>query len=197
MRWASQAINAFRLMGSRRHKRNIKKSHALIKLFSSFDHDGAALAYLRKIDPYVFEDLALSILEMRGVFVLRSKSYSGDGGLDGQFYWPGRGWHAVQCKRYGKAITPAHAKAFAALCARSFRGGLFVHTGRTGDSSQEALADPSLCILSGSDLARCARDKSADPLALALARKSRAARRSSSLSGSAPERAPQRKATDK
>lgn len=140
---------------------------------SSFEHDAQALAYLRKIDPLLFEELTLSLLELRGIFVLRSKRYSGDGGLDGRFYWPGRGWHAVQCKRYGKSITPAHARSFAELCHRRFKGGLFVHTGRTGDSSQEALADPSLFILSGSNLANCARNAKADPLALVQARKGR------------------------
>ena len=40
------------------------------------------LAYLRKIDPYVFEELALCILERQGIAVVRNASYSGDGGLE-------------------------------------------------------------------------------------------------------------------
>ena len=173
LRWTSQALNAWRLRGSPSHRRNVKKSRTLLAKLSSLEHDGQALAYLRKIDPLLFEELTLSLLERRGILVLRSARYSGDGGLDGQFYWPGRGWHAIQCKRYGKAITPSHARDFAQLCARRFKGGVFVHTGRTGDSSQEALADSSLFILSGSDLAGCARSASADPLALISKRKRR------------------------
>jgi restriction system protein len=160
-------------MGSFKHKHNVKKSRRVLDKLSTFEHDAQALAYLRKIDPLLFEELTLSLLEQRGILVLRSKRYSGDGGLDGQFYWPGRGWSAIQCKRYGKAITPAHARAFAELCQKRFKGGMFVHTGRTGDSSQEALADPALFILSGSDLANCARNPKADPLALVTARKRR------------------------
>lgn len=177
--WFSRILNAIRLMGAFKHKYNVKKSRRVLAKLSTFDHDASALVYLRKIDPLLFEELTLSLLEQRGILVLRSKRYSGDGGLDGQFYWPGLGWHAVQCKRYGKAITPAHARSFAELCARRFKGGLFVHTGRTGDSSQEALAGDGLGILSGSDLARCARDPKAHPLALVEARKARAQARAS------------------
>lgn len=174
VRWLSQAVNAFRLRGDRSHKKNIDKSRAILAKLATFEHDGQALVYLRKISPYTFEELILTILESRGVFVLRSASYSNDGGIDGRFLWPGKGWHAIQCKRYGQAITPSHARDFARVCAARFKGGLFAHTGRTGDSSQEALAPPGLALLSGSDLARCARDKRADPLALADARKLRA-----------------------
>lgn len=167
-------INTVRLKGSYKHQHNIKSSRRLLKKLSTFEHDAAALAYLRKINPLIFEELTLSLLEQRGILVLRSKRYSGDGGLDGQFYWPSKGWFAIQCKRYGRAITPAHARAFADLCQKRFKGGIFIHTGRTGDSSQEALADPSLFILSGSDLARCAREAKHDFFALVLARKARA-----------------------
>lgn len=173
----SKLINAVRLWGHGQHKRNISKSKSVLRRLSQFEHDGQALVYLRKINPYVFEELLLSLLEDRGIVVLRSARYSNDGGIDGRFFWPGRGWHAVQCKRYGKSITPSHARDFAAICSAKFAGGLFVHTGRTGDQSQEALTPPGLCILSGSDLARCARDKKADPLALSLARKTRQATR--------------------
>lgn len=168
------AINAIRLVGAFKHQHNVKKSRRLLTKLSTFEHDAQALAYLRKIDPLLFEELTLTLLELRGIFVLRSKRYSGDGGLDGRCYWPGRGWHAIQCKRFGKTITPAHARSFAALCKSRFNGGIFVHTGRTGDSSQEALMGDGLGILSGSDLARCSRDCRVDPFSLIDARKTRA-----------------------
>lgn len=190
----SKLINGLRLWGHGQHKRNIAKSKAILKRLSGLEHDGQALAYLRKIDPYIFEELTLTLLEARGIFVLRSASYSNDGGIDGRFFWPGRGWHAVQCKRYGKSITPSHAREFSAICAAKFSGGLFVHTGRTGDQSQEALTPPGLCILSGSDLARCARDRNADPLALSIARKARQSSRAVFMArqNSAPSASPSR-----
>lgn len=173
VKWLSIAYNAIRLIGSKRHKRNIAKSKAILDKLAGFTNDGQSLAYLRKIDPYVFEELALTLLESRGILVVRSRRYSGDGGFDGRFRWPGIGMCAVQCKRYGQSISPSHAKEFARLCAKTGQAGLFIHTGRTGDASQEALAPEGVFILSGSDLARCAREKTADPLALAIARKKR------------------------
>ena len=181
----SKLINAVRLWGHGQHKRNISKSKSVLRRLSQFEHDGQALVYLRKINPYVLEELTLTLLEDRGILVLRSARYSNDGGIDGRFFWPGKGWHAVQCKRYGKSITPSHAREFSAICAAKFSGGLFVHTGRTGDQSQEALTPPGLCILSGSDLASCARDRRADPLALSLARKARQSSKTAFLANQA------------
>lgn len=42
------------------------------------------MRYLRKINPYVFEELLLLALERQGLTVVRNASYSGDGGTDGQ-----------------------------------------------------------------------------------------------------------------
>lgn len=102
--------------------------------------------------------------------MLRNRSYSGDGGLDGRFWWPGRGWHAVQCKRYSSAINPAHARAFSSLVARKYRGGVLVHTGRTGEQSQEAMTPADLFLLSGSVLVRSIQGE--NPLLLMDRRKS-------------------------
>jgi restriction system protein len=169
LRALSRAVNAVRLFGHRRHRRNVRQSRVLLRRLAGFEHEGAVLAYLRKVDPYLMEELVLSLLEERGVFVLRNRSYSGDGGLDGRLWWPGRGWHAVQCKRYSSAINPAHAREFQSLVRARFRGGVFVHTGRTGDQSQEALAPAGLFILSGSGLT-CSI-KGGDPLRLMDGRK--------------------------
>ncbi|MEJ6002748.1 restriction endonuclease [Paucibacter soli] len=168
-RFASRMVNGIRLIGHRRHKRNVKTSRVVLAKLASFEHEGAVINYLRKVDPYVVEEVVLSLLEERGIFVLRNTSYSGDGGLDGRFWWPGQGWHAIQCKRYSSAINPAHAREFQSIVSRRFKGGVFVHTGRTGDQSQEALAPAGLFLLSGSLLTRCI--KGASPLALMASRK--------------------------
>lgn len=167
----SKALNWIRLWGKPRHRRNVEASRRVLARLAQLPDEARALAYLRKIDPYLFEEVTLSILERRGCVVLRSRSYSGDGGFDGAFYWPGSGRCAVQCKRYSSAISPSHARDFGA--ALRGRLGLFAHTGRTGEASAEALGSPGVHILSGSDLARCARDPGVDPLALARARKGR------------------------
>ena len=169
IRFASRLVNGVRLLGRRRHKRNVATSRQVLQLLSSFGHEGAVINYLRKVDPYVVEEVVLSLFEARGFFVLRNVSYSGDGGLDGRFWWPGVGWHAIQCKRYASAINPAHARAFQFMVQLDYRGGVFVHTGRTGDQSQEALAPAGLYLLSGSTLTRCIKGEC--PLTLMANRK--------------------------
>jgi restriction system protein len=152
VRFASRLVNAVRLVGRRRHQRNVATSRRLLALLSTFPHEGAVINYLRKVDPFVMEELVLSLFEAQGSFVLRNRAYTGDGGVDGAFYWPGRGWYAVQCKRYAAAINPGHARAFRDLARKHYRGGVLVHTGRTGDQSQEAMAPAGLFLLSGSTL---------------------------------------------
>lgn len=52
----------------------------------------STIAYLRRIDPLVFEELVLSALARRGYAILRNERYSGDGGIDG------RVWINGQCR---------------------------------------------------------------------------------------------------
>lgn len=150
----SRIFNSLRLLGLRKHKRQIHSARTLLKKLSRFEHEGAIITYLRQINPYVFEELVLSIFEKQGLFVWRNRSYSGDGGIDGSIHWPGRGRMIIQSKRYSKSINPAHAKAFKQLALSQFKGGIFVHTGRTGDLSLESLKTEGLFILSGQDLAK-------------------------------------------
>lgn len=172
----SRFLNAARRLPAS-HRRRIRASRRLLAKLASFPDRGSIIAYLRKIDPLVFEELTLSLFEARGHFVWRSPRYSGDGGSDGSARLPGLGLCPLQCKRYGASIKPAHAQAFAELCSRRQSPGIFIHTGRTGELSEEALSLPDLLILSGSDLA--ASIQGADPFALMRARKQRASRRRS------------------
>lgn len=161
VRLASRLVNGVRLLGRRRHQRNVASSRRLLALLATFPHEGAVINYLRKVDPFVMEELVLTLLESQGLFVLRNRAYTGDGGVDGAFFWPGRGWHAVQCKRYSGAINPGHARAFRDHVQNRYRGGVLVHTGRTGDQSQEAMTPAGLFLLSGSTLTRSIKGSSA------------------------------------
>jgi restriction system protein len=94
---------------------------------------GRSLAYLRAVDPLVFEEVVMSALEDAGLLVLRSTRYSGDGCVDGAVWLPGGGWHAVQSKRYRSHVCSAHVCAFGEVVANGdYDGGLIVHTGRNG-----------------------------------------------------------------
>jgi len=123
--------------GLNRHERNIQTARKVIEKLESFEHDGARLSYLRKINPFVFEELVLSGFKTRGYKIKRNRRYTGDGGIDGRVKKDGR-WYLVQSKRYSNSINPSHVLEFAGVIKkRKAHGGFFVHTGRTGEKSKE------------------------------------------------------------
>jgi restriction system protein len=104
------------------------------------------LAYLRKIDPFVFEELLLTCFERQGFTIRRNERYTGDGGLDGRVWLHGE-LYLIQAKRYKDSINPVHLEEFGRLIqSRGAAGGYFVHTGRTGDKAlaKNKSAQPSL-----------------------------------------------------
>ena len=117
-------------------------------------HQPATLLYarLRAMDPLAFEELLLEAFEQRGHRVVRNHRYTGDGGVDGEVVIEGIRF-LIQAKRYRDSIRPEHVRAFGELCARQRRPGLFIHTGRTGNLSREAIgATPYVTIISGRTL---------------------------------------------
>ncbi|WP_373367259.1 restriction endonuclease [Pectobacterium brasiliense] len=120
----------------RRHQRYLIQAVRILALLPKMSGGNKQLSYLRKINPYVFEELILLAFEHQGFKVVRNASYSGDGGLDGQVFIAGRRW-LIQAKRYSRAIEPAHVEAFSELLIQHQCGGLFIHTGRTGTKSRQ------------------------------------------------------------
>lgn len=134
-----------------RHRKKIKTAKALIRMFRSWeslDKEPRIIGYLRKIDPLVFEELVLTALKDLGAKIKRNTRYTGDGGIDGSFKLNGYKW-LVQAKRYSGAINPQHILEFSEVC--NGHKGLFVHTGRTGKKSKDALS-PNISIISGDRL---------------------------------------------
>ena len=141
----------------RSHRRRIRAARRTLALLTGWlqtDRDQAApriFGYLRKIDPLVFEELALEAFRRAGVRVKRGRRYSGDGGVDGHILHSGR-WCPVQCKRYQSAINPSHVHDFSRVVERlRAPRGYFVHCGRTGDASWEARGS-SVHMISGQRL---------------------------------------------
>jgi restriction system protein len=97
------------------------------------------LSYLRKVEPFVFEELVGLLLSRLGFRMLPSSRYTGDGGIDGRAHWLGRFW-LIQVKRYGRHIDWCDVEQFAHTCAVQHAIGLFVHTGRTGAAAYAALS---------------------------------------------------------
>jgi restriction system protein len=160
LRWLSRTVSAVRLRQQPAHRRRIRRSRAVLRELRAMRGDAAAaraFGHLRKVDPLVCEEVVLSALEDAGVFVLRNKRYTGDGGIDGRCWLLGAGWrmHVVQIKRYDAAITPSHVAAFARLVRQGrWAGGLFVHCGRTGPMSYLALRGADMELISGDTLLR-------------------------------------------
>ncbi|WP_215409660.1 restriction endonuclease [Janthinobacterium sp. JC611] len=156
VRCASQLFNSMRMRRLPDHRRRIGQSRAVLRAVRQFRGDGYAarcLAYLRNVDPLVFEEVVLSALEDAGLFVLRNPRYSGDGGIDGKVWLPGYGWCAVQSKRYGGHVNHHHVAAFGeAICHHGFGAGLFLHTGRSGAAVYPHLTTSKVVLVSGTSL---------------------------------------------
>lgn len=139
-----------------RHRRNIRRARRVIRRVGSLD-DRAVIVYLRKIDPYVFEEVVLEAFRRKGWTVYHNRRYSGDGGIDGRIR-RGRRTYIVQCKRYSGHIRVSDVRSFAIQCRVREVRGAFVHTGHTGKSSRDVAAEyPELEIWSGSRLAELIR----------------------------------------
>lgn len=142
-----------------KHRRNVRKAGRVLQKLRGFDHDGAVISYLRKIDPFVFEELLLSSFASRGINITRNRRYTGDGGIDGRIVVDGRVLF-IQAKRYAGAVSTLHIRDFSAICSQSGVSGLFIHTGRTPKHARGLPRN--VTLVSGSKLA--ALIKSSSPL---------------------------------
>lgn len=135
----------------RRHKRMQRTARRVaekIKKLPTFPHK---LAYLRKINPFVFEEMLLDAFEMGGHKVERNKRYTGDGGIDGKV-WINGSLYLIQAKRYKGHIAIAHLKEFNEILESSNCKGFFCHTGKTRTSGKEFATGTHLKIISGQKL---------------------------------------------
>tara|TARA_Y100001960_G_scaffold331312_1_gene427930 strand:- start:12566 stop:13228 length:663 start_codon:yes stop_codon:yes gene_type:complete len=109
------------------------------------------IAYLRKIDPFVFEEMLLSVFKEVGYKIKRNKKYTGDGGTDGQVWIDGK-HHHIQAKRYSSYINKEHMKNFIQLNKEKKTKGLFIHTGKTGKETKALAKNHGIEIISGENL---------------------------------------------
>lgn len=148
------ALQSFGLFTARhrRHRRYQKQAARALQRLPQLRDDAARIVWLRKMNPYVFEEMLLSALSAQGHRIKRNASYSGDGGVDGQVWIDGQRW-LIQAKRYAATISAAHVSDFGLLVRREGCRGLFIHTGRTGAVSREAFSHyPAITLISGQNL---------------------------------------------
>ncbi|MGM9798675.1 MAG: restriction endonuclease [Parabacteroides sp.] len=147
------------LFGPNRHQRRRKKAKKVANKLKTFTEGGQILTYLRKIDPFVFEEMLLNAFEACGYKAIRNKRYTGDGGIDGQIIYQDKRI-PVQAKRYKNHINKAHMVAFTEVTQkRKAPFGLFIHTGQTGKGSYEvATSSTPILIISGDRLIRLLKE---------------------------------------
>lgn len=119
-----------------KYAKNVAKSISSITGKNENETFARRIAYLRKIDPLVFEELVLDAFEKKGFLIERNARYTGDGGLDGKVYRDNV-WHGVQCKRYKSAIHTLHLDHFYSdLNKFNLKSGYFIHTGTTPEPAK-------------------------------------------------------------
>lgn len=156
-KYLSKFINSFRLWGKFRHKYRIRQSKKIIQRIKEISVDensgGRVIGYLRKINPYVFEETILTCIENSNIKVTRNKQYSNDGGIDGKISTK-YGKILIQCKRYKGYINNKDVAEFAKkIDEYKCSYGIFVHTGKTGDKAKTtALRSEKIIYVSGSNL---------------------------------------------
>lgn len=142
-----------------KHKKNIETSSEVLRKIRSFEGNYAnarVFSYLRKISPYVFEELLITVFEENNFKAIRNKRYSGDGGIDGVVFKDGNKY-LIQAKRYSGNIQKRHIKSFEKVIVKEkAEGGFFIHTGRTGKKIPFEKGDK-IKILSGERLIRFIR----------------------------------------
>jgi len=136
---------------NRRHQnmqRQAKRVAAKIRTLPAFPQK---LSYLRKINPFVFEEMLLDAFELAGHKIRRNKRYTGDGGIDGRVWINGE-LHLIQAKRYSGHVAIQHIREFEALLRANNCKGFFCHTGKTRDSGKELAKSGSMTLISGTRL---------------------------------------------
>lgn len=124
-----------------KHFYRIKTGYKILKKIRSFTDPNKNLKiinYLRKIDPFTFEELLLSLFKESGCKIKRNKRYTGDGGIDGKFHYD-KEKYFVQAKRYTGYIKLSDVQIFSNTCLKNKVKGVFIHTGKTGKGVHEFL----------------------------------------------------------
>lgn len=111
-----------------------------------------AIAILRKMNPYTFEELLLTCCEEQGWQIQRNFRYSTDGGVDGHVLIAGK-LYLLQAKRYSAHIKSEHIRDFHKVIQQEeAAGGFFIHTGKTGQLSKELLRERQINLISSQQL---------------------------------------------
>lgn len=144
----------FKSLTKARHYRTISSAKRIYKKINSIQNSnqGWLFDYLRKIDPFVFEELILLSFRKQGFRIKRNRRYTHDGGIDGKCVRKGETF-LIQAKRYSEHIKEEHVRQFIKTCQTHKKRGYFIHTGKTGKETRELIKqNPQIKLISGEKL---------------------------------------------
>jgi len=133
------------------HVYNRINAHRFLKKLQGIGTPQAQFYYLRGLNAFVFEEMILTSLKRKGFIIIRNDGYTGDGGIDGRAYYNDQ-HYLIQAKRYKGHIKANDIDEFAAICKRRKGRGLFVHTGKTGETAKARAKEKKMEIVSGTRL---------------------------------------------
>lgn len=145
------------MIGKWRHLYQIRQAKKILNKIKEIsltnNYQGKIINYLRKINPYVFEEMILTVIENSNIRIYRNKKYSGDGGIDGKFKIK-QGKVIIQCKRYKSFINTKDVIELSNKVKNDkYYLGIFVHTGKTNDASKQIMRnEKNIIFLSGDKL---------------------------------------------
>jgi restriction system protein len=157
IKYLSRFLNRISLIGKLSHLYRIKKARNVLNKLKEIsklpNNNGKIIVYLRKINPFVFEELILTVIEDSNLRVIRNRRYTGDGGIDGIFKLR-TGKVLIQCKRYSSYINNKDVMELSTKVKNDkYHLGIFVHTGKTGDKAKETIKiENNIIFISGSVL---------------------------------------------
>jgi restriction system protein len=129
----------------------VDRSKYALKKIAVMETPQQVFGYLRKIDPFVFEEMILTAIDKHNTFVKiqRNQRYTGDGGIDGRFYINGK-LVIIQAKRYSGFIKTADIEDLKnKVFNHGAAGGIFVHTGKTRVEALKKYSGEKVHIISG------------------------------------------------
>lgn len=139
-----------------------KSADKTLKKIKSFKFPGQIFSYLRKVDPFVVEEIILNSIEHRkDIEVIRNDKYTGDGGIDGRFNLTvlidakeTQRLYLIQVKRYSSYINVKDVNKFnKQIVEENAYAGLFVHTGKSGKAVyKELITSGKIKLVSGNKL---------------------------------------------
>ena len=140
---------------SNKHRQNIHYSYLVVQQFrkeASLAKLPVAIATLRRLDPFVFEELLLTCCKDQGWKIERNFRYTNDGGIDGRILISNN-LYLIQAKRYKGYISLQHIQLFhQAIKSEKAAGGFFIHSGKTGAISKQLLDELQINLVSGQKL---------------------------------------------